>query len=128
MDFITNEKNEQITFIGCSFARNDLFRVELYIDAGNHLKNQFVFSGLKDKKDMIEASIATPIKWESLDNRRASRIAAYHPGAITDSDEQLGTLCNWAVKTVIQFYKTFQDELRPEIINLEMIAREIADS
>jgi CBS domain-containing protein len=127
MDFIANEKNEQITFIGCSFARGDLFRVELYIDTGNHVKNEIVFLGLQDKKDMIEASISSPIKWESLENRRGSRIAVYHPGSITDSDELLSALCGWAVETIIQFYETFQDGLREEIIKLESGAREIAD-
>lgn len=115
IDNLTSEENNQLTFIGCSFARGGRFRVELYIDSGNQERNKEIFDTLFSEKEEIETLVGIPLHWESLDNRRASRIAAYHVGSIIDSQENLTILRKWAVETIEQFYKVFHIELKDKI-------------
>ncbi len=65
----------QIAALTFSFARNRMFRVELYIDTGNGEKNKQVFDLLRTKKEEIEAAAGRPLSWERLDNRRACRMS-----------------------------------------------------
>lgn len=123
MDNIASPAGDQITFISCSFARGGRFRVELYIDTRNSFKNDFIFRELS-RSDRIQSVIRSKLEWESLDDKRASRIAAYHPGSITDPDSRLDELKNWAVERVIEFYELFQVELRNLIIEIDLAAGE----
>jgi CBS domain-containing protein len=115
LDTLASNDNSPMTFIGCSFARNKRFRVELYIDTGTDELNETIFENLYTQKENIEALIESPLEWEKLDHRRASRIAAYHAGSITDTREFLSLLRKWAVRTIEQFYKVFHVELKDKI-------------
>jgi hypothetical protein len=87
-----------------SFARGRRFRIELYIDVGDQVKNKRIFDDIQSYKNEIELAVGEAISWERLDAKRASRIALYHEGAITDEPEQLAQLRDWAAKTMIHFY------------------------
>ena len=65
----------------------------------------FAFDRLYAEKDKIEEMLGRKLSWERLDNKRASRIALYHPGAITDDQEMLTQLQAWAVEAANRFYK-----------------------
>lgn len=97
------EDKRQI-LLAYSFARGRRFRVELYIDVGDQVKNKQIFDELQSRRSEIEAAVGEALSWERMDERRASRIALYKDGAITDEPEQLSQLRAWAVDAMIRFY------------------------
>lgn len=119
---IRSVTDERIAFVGCSFARQSRFRVEFYIDSLDHFKNSFIFENLKKYKDEIDAAITWNLEWETLEERRAVRIAAYHPGSITDSRDTLERLSDWAVEYVIQFDRLFLHQFEDRIMEIEAVA------
>jgi len=92
---------------GFSFIRSNGFRVELYIDSGNKYDNKQAFDLIYAKKGEIEAKLGE-VSWERIDEKRASRIAIYHSGSITDSEEKLGKLRKWGIATMIPFIETLE--------------------
>jgi hypothetical protein len=96
----------QYGYFGYSFSRNRRFRVELYIDAYDQKKTKEIFDRLYADRDLLESQI-DPITWERINEKRASRIAIYHEGAITDQPKDLTELKNWAVNTMVEFQKIF---------------------
>jgi CBS domain-containing protein len=108
----------QITFFGFSFARGKRFRVELYLDSGEQDTTKEIFDRLHAKKEAIESAIG-PLSWERLDDKRASRIALYHPGQITDSEKKLEALRKWGVESMAKLYNTlapFLQEATSEVL------------
>jgi CBS domain-containing protein len=95
----------QITFFGFSFARGRRFRVELYLDTGDQGTTKQIFDRLYDQKETTESAMG-PLSWERLDDKRASRIALYHSGEITDSEKKLESLKKWGVETMVKLYTT----------------------
>jgi CBS domain-containing protein len=98
--------------LGVSFALRDRFRVELYIDSGSAADNKALFDRLHSDRQAIEAIVGMPIQWERLDDKRASRIAVYHRGVITDTPEELEALRAWAVDKVVRFHQALAPHLR----------------
>jgi hypothetical protein len=92
------------TFI-YSFTRDRRLRVEFYLDTGDQLTTKQIFDILKEHQSEIESKLGT-VNWERMDDKRASRVALYHPGQITDSEEELAELRQWAVNAMIDFYNT----------------------
>ena len=90
-----------------SFARGKRFRVELYIDTGEQKTTKEIFDRILAHRVNIE-EVLDNVSWERIDDKRASRIALYHPGAITDDEEQLSALRAWAVPMMINFYNTVE--------------------
>ena len=90
-----------------SFTRGQRFRIELYLDTYDQGTTKQVFDRIQAERTTIEASLGT-LSWERIDDKRASRIALYHPGAITDGDEKLAELRVWAVDKMAAFYKTLE--------------------
>jgi predicted transcriptional regulator len=60
---------------------------------------------LYDQKETPESAMG-PLSWERLDDKRASRIALYHSGEITDSEKKLESLKKWGVETMVKLYTT----------------------
>jgi CBS domain-containing protein len=102
------EGEAQLSFVGFSFAKRGRFRVELYIDQGDKETNKRIFDELYLRREETESAIGEDLGWERLDKRRASRIAAYRLGSITDTSEALAELRAWAATTIIKFYKVFK--------------------
>jgi hypothetical protein len=101
-------RGPQAAFLGFSFARRSRFRVELYIDTGDKIRNKALFDALEQRKVLIERDligIIGSLEWERISDKRASRIALYHKGAITDSPESLARLSKWAIDSIIKFQK-----------------------
>jgi SpoVK/Ycf46/Vps4 family AAA+-type ATPase len=94
--------------VGFSFARGGRFRVEVYIDQGDKEANKRIFDDLLRQREVIESEIGEELSWERLDKRRASRIAAYRPGSITDDPETLAELRAWGAATIVKFYEVFK--------------------
>ncbi len=108
--------NNKVASIGFSFARRKRFRVELYIDTGNEQKNKDIFNKLLSRKDQIESELGTFASWERLEGARASRIALYHEGAITDTEDDLTNLRTWAVDAMIKFQKVMEKHVSEVVV------------
>jgi hypothetical protein len=87
-----------------SFSRDRRLRVELYLDLLDKEKTKAAFDQLYAQKNQFESQVGD-IEWERLDNRRASRLALYREGQITDEAGHT-ELRKWAVDAMIKFYNT----------------------
>jgi hypothetical protein len=97
------ELGPKVAHFSFSFARGKRFRVDLYIDTGDQARNKAIFDELHNRKGEIESKAGTILTFERLDGRRASRIAVYHDGEISDSEAKLVELQDWAVETMSKF-------------------------
>ena len=95
-------------------VRERLFRVELYLDLGDQEQTKAVFDKLYEQKKHFEAQVGK-ITWERLNEKRASRLAIYHEGDISDTKKH-HELRKWAVDTMIQFYHALAEPAE-QIIN-----------
>lgn len=102
------EGEAQRSIVGFSFARGGRFRVELYIDQGDEETNKRIFDDLHKRREEVESEIGEALSWERLDKRRASRIAVYRLGSITDNYESLAELRSWGATTIVKFYRVFK--------------------
>ncbi len=94
-----------------SFANNRPFRVELYLDGKTPADVKVLFDALYERRESIESAFGSPLKWDRLDNRRASRISATRD-AIESADATNVELVNWAVATVLRLDEIF----RPTVV------------
>ncbi|HZH74815.1 MAG TPA: DUF4268 domain-containing protein [Archangium sp.] len=113
------EEGPQTAILAFSFALGGRFRVELYINRRDGEHNKRVFDALHVQRDLIEAEVGVPLHWERLDNKIASRIAAYHSGVITDDEKVLTGLRAWAVSMMVRFQKAMEPRLRDIVRKLE---------
>jgi CBS domain-containing protein len=97
-----------------SFALRQRLRLEYYIDTGNKEDNRRVFDALSVHRTLIEGEVGQALEWEPLQKKRASRIALYTEGSITDEPERLETLIEWAVENAVRFYNVISG-LLPEV-------------
>lgn len=74
------------TVNGFNFPPGQL-RAELYIDTGDSEANTRIFDALYAHKVAIEERFGGSMQWEPLPTRKASRIAIYSAGNVTQSDE-----------------------------------------
>lgn len=87
-----------------SFSRDKRLRAELYLDLGDRDQTKKAFDKLFAQKELFGSKLGA-IEWERLNNRRASRLALYHEGYITDEKDHT-ELRKWAAETMVKFYKT----------------------
>jgi hypothetical protein len=113
------EGGPQSLFFNFSFARNKRLRVELYIDTIDQEKNKYIFDQLYAKRDDLERVMGKELSWERLSDKRASRIALYHPGAITNDEETLAHLRNWAADAMVRLYETLAEPVQKALISAE---------
>ena len=95
-----------------SFARNQRFRVELYIDCGDRDKNKTAFDTLESRQVEIEQEIGIELGWERLEDARASRIAMYTAASIDYSAESLQELSAWAIDGLVKFRYVFGERIK----------------
>lgn len=98
-----------VAALGFSFARSNRFRVELYIDMGEQKPNKQIFDFLLSCHAQIEQVFGAALAWERLDHRRASRIAFYQQGSITDGPEGLSKLREQAVEAMMKLEKAVRE-------------------
>jgi len=92
-----------------SFSRGKRFRVELYVDTGDKEKNKLIFDRLEGDRDKVHETLGEELGWERLSEKRASRIAWYRPGFITNDEDTLANLRAWAVDAMVRFYDTLAE-------------------
>ena len=94
------------------FAQGGRVRVEVYIDQGDAEKNKALFDALKEQQETIEADYGANLEWERLDDKRASRIAAYRKGSIESSDDELREIHSWMIENLLAFKRVFAPKLK----------------
>jgi hypothetical protein len=88
-----------------SFALRQRLRLEFYIDTGNGEENNRIFDSILRRRSLIDSVLGgQDLKWERLEKKRATRIALYTEGAITDEPEKLEKLAEWAIENAVRFY------------------------
>ena len=97
---------------GASFAQGGKARVELYIDTGDKAKNKKLFDSLKQDKMDIEQNFDIKLKWERLDDKRASRVAMYRKGSIESEPELLSEIHDWTVENLLRMRELFGKKLK----------------
>lgn len=75
----------------------------MYIDVGEKENNKQVFDGLLARRASLEEDFGEALSWERIDDKRASRLARYYPGAITDSKGALANLRARGIEGMIRF-------------------------
>jgi hypothetical protein len=90
-------------------------RTELYIDYVSPEAVTELFAFLVDRKAEIEAVYGGPLEWEELENRRASRIADYRPGDVTNDDAHEEYL-DWFFDTGTRLRKALEGPAREWLI------------
>jgi hypothetical protein len=74
-------------YLSMGFAAGSKLRMELYIDSQDAESVGMLYSFLFDLKNDIEAAYGSPLTWEELPGRRASRIADYSDGDVVNVDQ-----------------------------------------
>lgn len=98
-------------------------RVEAYLDSGDLGVNKALFDEFHADASAWEAKTGLSLSWERLDDKRASRIAAYHPiGDLADEGER-AQLRAWAVTTVLAMYDGMNQVLRTRAAELREAAK-----
>jgi hypothetical protein len=95
-----------------SFALGGRVRAELYIDTMDADRNEQILESLRQHQTTIERDFGEPLEWESLDERRACRVASYRTGSIEDTSEKLEEIRTWAVDRLLKFKRVFGPRLR----------------
>ncbi|UOY01652.1 DUF4268 domain-containing protein [Blastococcus sp. PRF04-17] len=104
-------------------ANDGRLRVEAYLDSGNGEVNKALFDELQADAAAWEAKVGHPLSWERLDDKRASRIAAYRPAGDLADDGARAALKAWAVPTVLAMYDAMNDLLRSRARELREAAK-----
>lgn len=92
----------QVASLNVSFAVSKRVRVEIYIDTRDQTWNKAAFDRLHSQAGTLEAEVGEPLHWERLDAARASRVACYRPGSITETADH-EALQAWAVEMLARF-------------------------
>jgi hypothetical protein len=95
-----------------AFSRDGGFRVEVFIHGGDKAQNKRHFEALRKEAKEIQQLIGQELEWQRLDHRKACRIAAYRPGDVRWSEEELDKLKEWALEMYGRFREAFSDRIR----------------
>jgi len=88
-----------------SFAQGGKIRAEIYIDLQDKDRNKRLFDQLHEQRVTIEKEYGGSLSWERLDDRRASRIAAYREGSIDEPAEAHTELRQWSIENLLKLKK-----------------------
>jgi hypothetical protein len=85
----------QGTQINPSFAQGRRLRHELYIDRGDGDANLALFEFLRDRRQVIEDAYGLPLEFDSIDGKRACRIAAYRADGTIEDEDHWSDYLDW---------------------------------
>lgn len=100
-------ENSKVYQYSTSFAAGGRVRTEIYIDAGDKIKNEEIFDILFCQEAEIEAEFNGQLSWEKLDTKRACRIAVYRDGSINQDSEMLSEIRTWSIENLLKMRKVF---------------------
>lgn len=96
---------------GISVTWHGQLKIDAYLDSGEKARNKQLFDEMTSDAAKWEQLAGTPLTWERLDDKRASRIAAYRPVDLADQVARKDAL-DWAVQTLSAMYGAMNAELR----------------
>jgi CBS domain-containing protein len=115
---VTSREIQAPVWLSIAFARKSRLRIELYIDSGDLNQNKTMFDFVASSKSKIEDVFGTPLEWERLDNRRASRIAVYKDNInILQEGQFLQEAENWIIETISSFYHAIAPKFLESLSN-----------
>jgi hypothetical protein len=85
-----------------SFAQGGKVRAEVYIDLQDKEENKKLFDRLLEQQAAIEQEYGAGLTWERLDDKRASRIAAYRDGSIGAPADMRAELMQWSIENLLR--------------------------
>ena len=94
-----------------SFAKGERVRAEIYIDTGKAENNKSIFREFESQKQNIEKEFGNSLKWEILEDKRASRVAIYRQGSINEDTTTLIEIKDWCIRQLLIFKKVFAKRL-----------------
>jgi hypothetical protein len=103
-----------------SFAQGGKVRAEFYIDLQDKDRNKNLFDALLAQKDTIEKEYGGALTWERLDDRRASRIAAYRDGSIEAPAETRTELLRWSIEHLLRLKKVVLPKAKAILSSTEL--------
>jgi Domain of unknown function (DUF4268) len=80
-------------------SRPQRLRCELYLDSDDPAEVDARFSELQARRADIETRFGGELSWEPLDNRRASQIATYTSGDVTQTGQH-DEYINWFIESL----------------------------
>ncbi|HMN29841.1 MAG TPA: DUF4268 domain-containing protein, partial [Caldilineaceae bacterium] len=95
-----------------TFAHGSKFCVELYIATGTAETNKRYFDQLFSQKPAIEERLGTPLNWDRLDKKGASKVRLERTNSIKDPPEQLEQAKQWGIDRMLDFVDVFQPRLQ----------------
>ena len=93
-----------------SFAQGSRFRIELYTETGSPEKNREMFEHLSEQREQIENELGAELSWEPMEERKACRIALYHP--CIDYRADAPQLAEWTMHWFPRFKAAFERRLQ----------------
>jgi hypothetical protein len=100
------------THYGASFALHKEVRTELAFTLDDQPADKALFDTFQKEQVAIEREFGEPLRWERLEERIWSRIAAYRPGSIENDAETLQEIHAWAIDRLLRFKKVFGPRLQ----------------
>mgnify|MGYP001022804194 CR=1 FL=1 len=108
-----------------SITKDRRLRVEAYIDASEVVVNKTLFDEMHAGRAAWEQRVGIPLVWERLDDKRASRVAAYRTVDLEDEEER-GAAQAWAAGTLRAMFDAMNDQLRRRASELKREHRLVA--
>lgn len=94
-----------------SVASDGRLRVEAYLDTGDQTVNKRLFDEFANEASHWEQAVGLKLSWERLDEKRASRIGAYHEIDLDDQTVRVEAHL-WAVATLGALFAAMNEPLR----------------
>jgi len=108
-----------------SFALGGKVRAEAYIDLQNQERNKALFDAIYEIKNQIDKEYGGPLSWERMDDKRASRIAAYMDGAIDVAPAQLQEIKRWSIENLLRLKKIVLPRIKQALDNMKDITEPV---
>jgi len=102
-------------------SRPPRLRCELYIDSPEPENVEAFFGALLAHRAEIDQSFGGDLRWEAIDAKRASRIAAYTPGDVSQVDHH-DEFIEWFI-TSLERLRAALDPYARELLELPLVAR-----
>ena len=91
------------------FSKNEA-RVELYLERSDASENKWIFDQLKGKRQEFEGSFGHELRWQRLDDKKASRISHSHPFD-GFNQENWPEMIEWLCRHIVKLDEAFSDSL-----------------
>ncbi|MDE0392749.1 MAG: DUF4268 domain-containing protein [Rhodospirillales bacterium] len=85
-------------------------RVELYLQRSSAAENKWIFDELEREKQEIEGRFCEELRWQRLDERKASRISYSHPFEGFNEESWPGVI-EWLCRHIVRLDEAFSEPL-----------------